>query len=100
MSNKKRPNNGGLPTQNRNNIRAYCEARTLDLLEFDNGHHLRLNDGNITIVDTWPSTGKYWIKETNYEGETIQRGGESGFVPAAEEEAFDFLDLIFYATEL
>lgn len=97
---KKRPNNGGLPTQNMRNVRDYCASRTLDLFEFDNGRHMRVNDGNLTIVDIWPSTGKYWVKETNYEGAAIERGGETGFIPVAKEAVFEHLDEIFFAADM
>lgn len=83
-------------------IADYASSRTIELLEYNDGLHLRLTDGLIATVDIWPSTGRYWIKETNYVHEwpgTIERGGEKGWLPGkAELEAF--LDKIYFAGDL
>lgn len=92
--------------KNTDNVKAYADSRTIELMEYNDGIHLRLTDG-FTTIDIWPSTGKYWVKETNYyrqlEGtghSLVERGGEKDYLSAYTERAHKTLDSIFYATEL
>lgn len=87
-------------------LKKYADSRTLELFEYNDGIHTRITDG-FTTIDIWPSTGKYWVKETNYyrqlEGtglSLVEKAGQKGYVSSYEEKAFDLLDNIIYATEL
>lgn len=82
----------------------YAESRTLELLVYNEGLHLRLVDESFTTVDVWPSTGKYWVLNTNYFKQTdkkvAERGDEKGFLPFGEDKIFDYLDQIIYAADI
>lgn len=87
-------------------LKKYSDSRTLEHFEYGDGIHQRLTD-SFTCIDIWPSTGKYWVKETNYykqlEGtglSLVEKGGQKGYVSSDKNKAFNLLDGIFYATEL
>ena len=82
-------------------LRDYAESRTLELTEFTD-IHTRLTDG-YTVMDIWPTTGRYYILSTNYADMTtkpiVERGGEKGFVPLGKNKIFDWLDIVFFAPD-
>ncbi len=101
MSRRKRFHHKHLPEL----VQDYTDSRNLDYNRYSE-YHLRVIDQEFTCVDIW-TTAKYWIKETNYhlQGEyteetPVERGGEQGFLPVDRDKLFDYLDRIFYATEL
>jgi len=76
----------------------YAKSRTFELHQYSEWHY-RIIDSGVTCVDIW-STGKYWIKETNYNGVLVERQGEKGMIPFKKKPLFKFLDGIFYAIDL
>lgn len=85
-------------------LTGYAESRTLELFIYNDGLHLRLVDEAFTTIDFWPSTGKYWILNTNYVKQTknrvAERGNEKGYLPLGEDKVFEYLDQIFYAADI
>lgn len=79
-------------------IRGWSDSRTVELLEFS-PIHKRLTD-DFTSLDIWPTTGRYWVGQTNYNKQTekriVERGGEKGTLPAAHKLG-DWLDDLFFA---
>lgn len=85
---------------------SYAESRMIELAKYNDDLHYRLSDG-FTCLDVWPSTGKFYVKETNYvkqlEGtgrKMVERGGQKGYISSYEDQAIDLLDKLFYATEM
>ncbi len=84
-------------------LRSYAEARLLDFHMYS-PWHMRIMYAEFVCLDVW-TTGKYYVKETNYcdmEGkQTVERGGEKGQFILEEfdkfEELYKFLDDLFYA---
>jgi hypothetical protein len=64
--------------------------------------HLRLIDQDFTVIDCW-TTGKYYVKQTNYNLQTtkriIERGGEKGWLPS-DNKLEQWLDKLFYAADM
>jgi hypothetical protein len=54
--------------------------------------HLRM-EGMTTTMDCWPTTGRYWVKQSGL-GEG-GRMGEKGFLPGAYLELHTFLSELF-----
>lgn len=82
-----------------NTIQLYAEARYLELLRFTN-IHFRLIDDGFTTVDIWPTTGRYWVSQTEYNaqgGNITERAGEKGVLPEGKEAIYDYFDKLFYA---
>lgn len=85
-----------------NVLKDYSNSRTIDLKMFSD-IHCRLTD-DFTILDVWPTTGKYFVLKTSYfemggKG-VVEKGGEKGLVPFGKDRIFDYLDNIFFAVEL
>lgn len=86
------------------NLQLYATSRSLDLAQYSKWHY-RITNDSYTILDIW-SSAKYYIMETDYASysgnhDTGERTGEKGKLPATEGKVlFDWLDKIFYATEL
>lgn len=83
-------------------IRQYAGSCTLDLIEFTD-IHFRLTD-DYTVMDIWPTTGKYYISKTSYFQQTTkritERAGEKGTIPFGTTEINTFLDGIYFAAEI
>lgn len=79
-------------------LEEYAASRTFDLHQYSE-YHIRIMDGGLTCIDIW-TTGKYWIKETNYNGVLVERQGEKGMIPLKKKPLFQFLDKIFFAIDL
>lgn len=83
-------------------LKSYAEKRTFDYHRYSE-YHMRIIDSGFTVVDCWTS-GKYWIKQTEYFQQTdkdiIERAGETGLLPLGEKQLFEFLDKIFFAAAL
>lgn len=83
-------------------IRSYSKSRTVELLEFSDIHK-RLTD-EYTVIDIWPTTGKYWISATSYhlmtDKKIVERGGEKGQMPFGEDKIYDWLDKLFFAPDM
>lgn len=80
----------------------YADKRTLELTPFS-GIHYRLSDSGYTMLDIWPTTGRYYILSTDYAElglREIERGGEKGFLPFETEVIYKFLDAIFYGPSI
>jgi hypothetical protein len=75
----------------------YTNSRTLDLKRYSE-YHFRIFDTAATL-DVW-TTGKYYIRESNYGHGIIERGGEKGHIPRKRKKAYEHLDRIFYAVEI
>lgn len=62
-------------------------------------YHMRLMDDSIVCLDAW-TTGKYYIKETNYveyHAGIVERGGEKGQLPTDSQTEFNmFLNKLFF----
>lgn len=55
----------------------------------------------IVVMDFWPTTGKYYIKETDYSGSgALERAGETGWLPEKVSKIEPFLDQVFFAIDL
>jgi hypothetical protein len=69
-------------------------------LRFDvySPYHMRLMDEGTVVLDAW-TTGKYYVKETNYveyHAGIIERGTEKGELPVDSQTAFNmFLNRLF-----
>ncbi len=83
-------------------IRGYTSSRTIELQEFTDIHK-RLTDG-YTVIDIWPTTGKYWVSQTTYYQMTNavirERGGEKGSIPLGEDAIYKWLDELFFAPDM
>jgi hypothetical protein len=79
-------------------LEAYAEERSLDFQQYSE-FHLRLIYKPVVVFDCW-TTEKYYIKETDYFHDIIERGGETGFLPTKKKQLYDFLDKIFFAVEM
>lgn len=79
----------------------YAKSRGLELFSYNNDIHFRIIDPAFTTIDLWPTTGRYWIMDTNYNTPGIpERTDEKGFLPYGEQGTFEFLDKLFYAKDL
>lgn len=98
MSRRKSRQVYGLPAM----VKLYARNRTLDFYRYSE-YHMRLTDSGYICIDIWTS-GKYWVKETNYYKMTdkpiIERGNEKGWIPENYPELEKFLDKLFYAAEM
>lgn len=75
----------------------WADKRSLEHIPFS-GIHYRFSDGGYVTMDVWPSTGSYYIRQTDYVGMgvgAIEREGEKGKLPFGK-EIEPFLDKIFY----
>ena len=97
MSKNKKPRRASLPMWLEN----YAKPRTLEYHQYSLWH-LRLIDVGFTTIDCW-TTGRYYIKETNYSLQTarqiIERGGETGWLPG-EDKLEEWLDKLFYIADM
>lgn len=83
-------------------LKGYAKSRTIGLLTFSD-IHTRLTD-DYTVVDIWPTTGKYWVGKTSYHEMTDkriqERGGEKGTIPVGADAIYDYLDKLFFAADM
>lgn len=83
-------------------LRKYANSRTLDFACYSE-YHMRISDGGFICLDCW-TTGKYWVKQTDYvkltDAPIVERGGETGWLPTKYKELVDFMDKLFYAADL
>lgn len=83
-------------------LRLYARNRALEFAQYSE-YHMRLHDSGFTCIDIWTS-GKYWVKETNYYKMTdkpiIERGNEKGWIPETYPPLEKFLDKLFYAADM
>lgn len=83
-------------------LHGWSDTRTIELLEFSPIHR-RLTDG-FTSIDIWPTTGRYWVGQTEYYKMTdkhiVERGGEKGELPMGDEAIIAFLDKLFFAVDM
>lgn len=83
-------------------LKTYANSRSLDLIEFTD-IHTRLTDSGFTTVDVWPSTGSYYVLQTDYNeqgGNIVERGGEKGKLPIGQSNIWKYLDKLFYAVDI
>lgn len=87
-------------------LEKYAESRSIELMKYNQDLHLRLTDG-FTCLDVWPSTGKYYVKDTSYHEQLegtglslVEKAGQKGYISSYDDKAIEFLDGLFYATEL
>lgn len=83
-------------------LKGYAASRTIELLAFSD-IHTRLTD-EYTVVDIWPTTGKYWVSKTSYHEMTDkriqERGGEKGVIPVGTDAIYNYLDKLFFAADM
>lgn len=83
-------------------LKRWSDTRTIEMLEFSPIH--RRLTGGFTSVDIWPTTGRYWVGQTEYHKMTdekiIERGGEKGELPVGNEAILEFLDKLFFAADM
>lgn len=61
-------------------------------------YHMRIFDEGTVCFDVW-TTGKYYVKETNYNLlplRVVERAGEKGELIVNKKSVFQFLNRLFY----
>lgn len=86
-------------------LASYSSERSLDYNRYSD-YHMRIMDGGFTTLDIW-TTARYYVLSTDYNEQkadkkmlVIERGGEKGFIPTTSPELDNWLDKLFFATEI
>lgn len=77
-------------------LEAFCEEYDVSLNVFGEGIHWRLENPH-AILDCWPTTGKYWIKQTDIGVGLAGRMHEKGELPYECLPLVAFLEKLFLA---
>lgn len=89
-------------------LEAYADERGLEYIRYSEYHMRIFYDRSFhgaagwrarVALDAWTS-GKYWVKETNYFHGIIERGGEKGWLPTGQNDLYGWLDKLFFAVEI
>lgn len=81
-----------------NALSGFCDEHEIDTRVFGDGVHWRLKNGRVTL-DCWPTTGKYWIKQTNLRTGLSERMNETGQLPHDYNKLDTFLRELFLTEE-
>lgn len=76
----------------------YAEDRGLEYHRYS-PYHMRIIYSDTLILDCW-TTSKYWVKESNYLHDIVERGGEKGNLPIKKKPLYKWLDKLFFAVEI
>ena len=80
----------------------YADERSLEYHRYSPYHmriYYRTSEECRVILDAW-TTRKYWVKETNYYHDIVERGSETGLLPEGTKALFNWLDKLFFAVEI
>lgn len=77
---------------------AYAQERGVEFHRYSK-YHMRIIYDPQATVDIW-TTGKYWVKETNYFHGITERGGEKGWVPFKQKHLYAWLDTLLFIVEI
>ncbi len=83
-------------------IQRYVESRALAVHKYNEGIHIRVI-GAVAVVDFWPSTGKYYVKDTSYSEagwRMVEKAGEKGFMSEHYKNFESDFDAIFFAGDV